>query len=76
MKETHYNMSAGVKNPDLPLYWRADLNINKKISEKAELTLDVHNLLNRKNHIPSIFGQTGGNKEPGISVLLRAGYKL
>lgn len=76
MKETHYNMSVGMKNEDLPLYWRTDLNVNTIISERAELILDIHNLLNRENYKPSVFGSKGGIEDPGISVMLRAGYKF
>lgn len=74
MKETHYNYKS--EPGDLPLYWRADLNISKIIDRRAELFLDIHNLFNRKNYLPSLYGAHGGYEEPGISVLLRAGYKL
>ncbi len=75
---------------DLPVFHRMDLNISKIISEKLELYLDVKNLTNRKNYTPSLYypvfgavdpdykgtGVEPGIPEPGISVLLRAGYKL
>ncbi len=78
MKETHYNrMFSFEEEPeDLPTYWRMDLNISKAIDENAEVTFDIRNLLNRKNYIPSLYGAEDGYEEPGISVLLRAGYKL
>ena len=63
-------------NPDkLPAYYRMDLNVNKIISEKLDVSLNVKNLLNRKNYVPSLIG-ADGYAEPGMSVLLRAGYKF
>ncbi len=74
MKETHLNMRD---DPEaLPAYFRMDLNIHKAIGENAEVTLDVRNLLNRKNYVPAVMGAKDGFEEPGISVLLRAAYKL
>ncbi len=74
MKETHYNSDSDPE--DLPLYWRMNLNIAKSIGEKAEFIIDIRNMLNRKNYIPSPYGAKGGYEEPGISVLLRASYKI
>ena len=79
MKHTHFNkteITPGKDPEDLPLYWRLDLNINKIIDDHSEVTIDIHNLLNRKNHIPSLPGAEDGLEEPGISVLIRAGYRL
>ncbi len=61
---------------ELPPYWRMDINASKIISEKLELYLNVRNVLNRENRMPSVIGAEDGYVEPGISVLLRAGYKL
>ncbi len=86
MKET----ANTTEKDHLPPYWRMDLNISKIINEKLEMFLDVRNLLNRKNEMPSLYypslgntypqyentGVNGGIPDPGISVLLRAGYKL
>ncbi len=74
MKETLW-----VKNHDaneLPTYWRTDLNVNKKITERAEIILDIRNLFDRENSIPSLFGAQNGIEEPGISALLRFCYEL
>ncbi len=69
---------ADVKtNPDLlPPYYRVDINISKTISNKLDLFLNVRNALNRENRVASIFGTIDGYVEPGIRVMLRAGYKL
>ncbi len=61
---------------DLPPYYRADLNISKVVTDKFEVFLDIRNLFNRENHVPSVFTAEEGYVEPGISVMLRAGYKL
>ena len=85
--------SAATDETDkLPPYWRMDLNISKKITEKFELYLDIKNITNRKNKKPSLYypiigcisddpaqdntGVKPGIPEAGISILLRAGYKL
>ncbi len=60
----------------LPAYCRMDFNISKAFSDKLDVYLDIRNLLNRKNYIPSLMGAPNGYEEPGISVLLRAGYHL
>lgn len=57
-------------------YYRLDLNVSKNIAGSTELYLDMRNLLNRKNRVPSVIGAENGYTEPGISVLLRAGYRL
>lgn len=75
MKESH----TDANNPypdDLPPYYRLDLNISKIINDKAEFYLDIRNLLNRENRVPSVYGAKDGYLEPGISVMLRAGYKI
>ncbi len=77
MEEYPSSLASSNRSPDdLPLYWRTDLNICKKISRKAHITLDIRNLLNRKNYVSSVYGMKDGFEEPGISVLLRAGYKF
>lgn len=72
-------MDEGTLDPDagnLPPYYRMDLNISKIVSDKFEVFLDIRNLLNMKNRLPSVLGAKDGYVEPGISVMLRAGYKL
>jgi hypothetical protein len=53
-----------------------DLNISKIITDKSEIYLDIREILNRNNRVPSVIGAKNGELEPGISVLLRAGYNL
>ncbi len=76
MKESGYDKRDPHENEDLPTYWRMDLNINKTVADEVEIYLDCRNLLNRRNYVPAIWGQEGGVEEPGISILLRASYKL
>ncbi len=64
-------------HPDmLPPYYRMDLCISKIFSGNFELYLNVRNILNRENRMPSFPGAENGYVEPGIGVMLRAGYKL
>ncbi len=74
MKETNKDMDPDPD--DLPPYHRMDLNISKIIADSAEIYLDIRNILNRKNYIPSVVGAEDGIPEAGRSVLLRASYKL
>ncbi len=76
----------------LPPYWRMDLNISKKITERFEMFIDIKNITNRENKKPSLYypiigyisddpsqdntGVKPGIPEAGISILIRAGYKL
>ncbi len=74
MKETTGDVNP---HPDsLPQYYRMDFNASKIISNKLELHLNIKNVLNRENRLPSLTGSEDGYIEPGISVMLRAGYKL
>ncbi len=75
MKETHYSRNHPNPN-DLPSYWRTDLNVSKVIAERAEVILDVRNLFDQENQVPSFAGSTDGIEEPGISVLLRLSYEF
>jgi outer membrane receptor protein involved in Fe transport len=75
MKEYPSTYKTSLRSPDdLPPFWRVDLNICKKVTEKMELTLDIRNLFNRTNNMPSVWGMKDGLEEPGISFLLRVGY--
>lgn len=70
------NESIDTHQDKLPPYYRMDLNISKSITDRAEIYLDIRNLLNRENRTPSVYGTDNGYLEPGIGVMLRAGYKL
>lgn len=61
---------------DLPPYYRMDFNISRAFNESFEFYLDIRNLLNRENHLPGVMGAEDGFTEPGIGVMLRAGYRL
>ena len=67
-------------NPDpdyLPPYWRMDLNINKKIAGKLDISLNINNMLNRKNAVSAKTGYPNGIAvEPGIYTVIRCSYKF
>ncbi len=76
MKEYPSTYTTPLRAPDdLSPFWRVDLNINKKISKNTALTLDIKNLFNRTNNMPSVWGMKDGLEEPGISILVKAGYR-
>ena len=60
----------------LPAYWRVDLNISKVFINNIKIAIDIRNLLNRRNYTPSLWGNPGGDEEPGLSVLLRANFRF
>ncbi len=78
MKETHYNRTSSpeIEPEELPIYWRMDLNISKATNKNTEFTINIRNLLDRKNYIPSLSGAKKGLEEPGISILFRVNYKF
>jgi outer membrane cobalamin receptor len=76
MYECMPNFDTQVTAKRLPVYYRLDLNLSRVIAEKLELILDIRNLLNRKNYLPSVWGQEDGCVEPGISAMLRVSYKI
>jgi hypothetical protein len=45
-------------------------------NNNTEFTIDIRNLLDRKNYIPSLNGAKKGLEEPGISILFRVNYKF
>lgn len=53
--------SGGFTPQPLKDYWRTDLHLARPLNKQARLTLDVRNLLGRRNYVPSI--QT--NPSPG-----------
>ncbi len=71
-----YPSTANPGSEDLPPYYRVDMDISKVVAERLTFHLNIRNMLNRENSVPSVVGAEGGYEEPGISVLLRAGYRL
>ncbi len=74
MKDTHYGRDSDPG--DLPPYWRTDLNLSKVIGEKVKVIVDIRNLFDRENRVPSIYGAKDGVGEAGISALLRVCYEF
>ncbi len=75
MKEAPVNV---IYNPDdLPNYVRTDLSINKNIIEdRLQVQLNICNLFNRDNYLPSILGLKNGLPDKGITALLRLSYEF
>jgi len=53
---------------ELKDYWRMDFNITKSFKEKMQIFLNIRNVFDRKNYLPSLVDQGGGIPEYGISV--------
>ncbi len=76
MKETAQTDETG----SLPPYWRMDLNISRTVADRLDLYLDIRNITNRKNYLPSLYysmlSEEDGIPEAGTSVLVRAAYRI
>lgn len=70
MKENPAERHPTGKPEDLPVYWRTDLGVSRLMTDKTEFRLNIRNLQNRRNYVPSLWGAEGGVEEPGISVSL------
>ncbi len=69
MSETTYDIDPHADT--LPTYWRMDLNISAKLTDRFDIYLSVRNILDRENRMPSIWGQVDGMEQPGINGTLR-----
>ena len=58
---------------DLPVYWRTDLNMTKKFSSGMDLTVNIINLFDRDNRVPSVLGFSGGVED--YSLCISAGVR-
>jgi len=72
-KDSPTNINLAAK--DLSTYWRTDLNVSKRFFQKFELSLNIKNLFDRENFVPSLWGAEYGFEESGISGLLRLSCK-
>lgn len=69
--------ALGYNAPDtLPAYWRTDVNVTKTLDPALEVFLNVQNLFNRDNRIPSVLGIEGGMVDDplGASVGVKFGF--
>lgn len=69
--------ALGYNAPDkLPVYRRTDVNITKTLDTGLEVFLNVENLFDRDNRIPSVLGIEGGMIDDplGASVGMRYGF--
>ncbi len=61
---------------DLDTYWRTDLNISKALPNGCRADLNIRNLFDRDNHVPSVMCVESGVAEPGITAMLKVSYSL
>ncbi len=69
MSETTFDIDPDADT--LPSYWRMDLNISAKLTDRFDLYLSIRNLLNRENRMPSLWGQVDGMEQYGINSTVR-----
>ncbi|MCJ8346308.1 TonB-dependent receptor, partial [bacterium] len=58
---------VGITGIPLKPFYRIDLSITKKTTDNESWRLTLRNLLNRKNKMPAVFGQSDGVIEQGIT---------
>jgi len=61
---------------DLAHYWRSDLNIDHAYNTRANVYLNIRNLFDRDNRLPSVWQSVGGEPGEGFSVMLGLRYDL
>lgn len=62
-------------NPkDLPAYWRTDLNVTKHFASGIDLTVNIINLFDRDNRVPSVLGLPVGVEDHSLSISARLRY--
>ncbi len=57
-------------------YWRMDLNVTKSLKEKMQLFVNIRNVLDRDNNLPSLIDQAGGIPEVGIAIDMGIKYQI
>ena len=72
-------ITSNYSNPaELKDYWRTDVHAAKHLSKQAALTLDIRNLFDRKNYLPSIQANPspGGIPDEERSIKFGISYRL
>ncbi len=79
----HYKAKEGkvfapnfVRPPDLPHYWKVDLNVTKKVSPDLEFFVNFRNLFDRDNFHPSIWNNEGGIPDEQFNVSAGVRFKI
>lgn len=61
---------------ELPTYWRVDLNAEKQLSDQLRVAINVRNLLDKENRLPSLFLAENGVPDDALSVSAEVMYKF
>jgi len=69
-----YNATLLGTPEDLPAYWRTDFNMTKHFASGMDLIVNIINLFDRDNRVPSILGLPGGVEDHSLSVSARVRY--
>ncbi len=59
---------------DIDDYFRTDLHVEKTITDKFNIWLNIRNVLDRNNYIPAIWGSEGGIPDERLNASLGGRY--
>jgi len=68
--------TADVTSDDLPTYWQSDLHADYKINRSTDIILNIKNIFNRKNYIPSLQFADEGLLSEELNVFLELKHKF
>jgi outer membrane receptor protein involved in Fe transport len=67
-QDVAYNRTLLGAPEDLATYWRTDLNVTKRFASGLDLFVNIINLFDRDNRVPSVLGLPGGVADRPLSV--------
>lgn len=68
--------SATARYDELPTYWRMDLNATQNVTERMQVFVNIRNLLDRENEMPTLFSAENGIPEEPASISAGFRYTL
>ena len=74
-KDRPANSSTDIPE-DLKDYFRTDLNVSYQYNEDTNIVMNIRNLFDRDNFLPSMWGAENGVPEAGVSATLRVSYQM
>jgi len=67
---------SGEAPEDAKNYYRTDMNVTKKLTDKGTIYLDIRNLFDKDNTIPSLYNAEGGLPDRGISASVGVKWQI
>lgn len=68
--------STRTRFDELPTYWRVDMNATQNVTERMQVFINIRNLLDRENEMPSLFNAENGIPEEPASISAGFRYTL